>query len=424
MPAIHEKRLYAPEAVNPGNDVAELLDTANKARNLAQVSYKTAFPDFSRAVTLTKNTIYHVNSPGWIFRAPNGTLSSSGINGVIIQDQSYLVDVFPIAFKEMFANGSLNSPTGKNIFYAAPNAKAVTTGGTADVNDSYGVLFFPKRFEDDFTQTNRLVYVTYSTRGSYSGGQACQIIPVLPSNPQNENEHYEDAITYVAATKKGTSVKDGVHTSSLMVETRGMYIMHCTSSEVNDVLTFVPAKCARSFSQYVTMVRQSKSDCNLDMYACETLGKVKSYAITNRGSAGTESMCSAGGATAGKYANLTIYCPGADNRAVTYALPTDNGSGSGAIVYGHGHEYSFCGCWQNIFLGGSPDIEGRTSSFKAYSFGTLDTIPIPGKTENKLGKGGDSAPFPSSAKKKWSSISFNELFELNKTSSLQTFPVN
>jgi hypothetical protein len=438
MSSIHEKRLYAPEAINPGNNIADLLDAANKSTNLANIQYKTAFPDFSNAVALSQNTIYHVNAPGWLFRAPNGTLSTSGTNGVIIQGQSHQIDVYAIPFKEMAKGGSLQSPkiTTNNddedgeYRYAAPSAQAVKKDKTADVSATYGVLFFPKRFEDDFTQTNRLVYVTYSDGGWSGGGHACQMIPILPSNPTNEDEHKETIITYVAAKGNNARLGDGVHTTSATVETRGMYIMHCTSTGISDTLIFVPAKCSNSFTNYVTLVRSALSKCNLDMYTTTSLGtgKATAYAITNTAKDGSSGgVCGdITAATIGKYTNLTVYCYDTDTKTVHYALPTDNGNGINAIVYGHGHEASFCDCWKEIFKGGTPDIEGRKASFKAYVFGSLDTIPIPGKESNKLTKKNayGQIVFPSEAKPKWGDINFANLFELSNTTSLSTFSVS
>ena len=413
MALMTEKRLYAPEAVNPGDDIAELLDAANKKTNLSQISYKTAFPDFSRAVTLTKNTIYRVNSPGWFFRAPNGTLNTDGINGIIIQSESNVIDVFSVPFMEGQKDGGLSYATGKSIYYAAPGAKTAAKGKTADVSSEYCVLILPKRFNSDFTQTNRLVYVTYSTDSSYSGGHCCQMVPVLPSNTTNENIHTETAITYVATTNKGSSVKDGIHTDSMTAETPGMYIMHCAGTNVNDALIFVPAKCSRSFTNYVTQVRTSLSACNLNMYTCDTRGTIKSHQITQPGK--EADMCGAG--QPGIYANLTVYVINTENRTVHFALPTDDGVFSRMTITGHGHGNSFCGCWRDIFPGGSPDISGRTASFRAYTFGALDTIPV-NKTTNP-GSGVKDANKP-----KWSTIDFPALFDLNKTSSLQTFSGN
>lgn len=422
---IKEKMLYAPLHKSPLGNIAKDMDNINKSI-FNGISYQSGMPDFSRAKTLSRNTIYHVNSPGWLFRSTPSSLYDDGMNGIILGNCAHMIDVYSDAyFNTCTKSGSLVKL--ERFMYSDAQAYRYKKNGELPSAPSggYCAIVLPKKFDEDFVQSRRMTYVDYSDSAN------CQMVPVLPCNPETpENTTLAMYAVYltdddmIQNNNGGPCGKDNtpVHPVELETETNGMYIMHCCDTTCNDSIIFVPSICAARH-EAITRVRESLSKCNLDMLKVKT-----SEAITwPRQTCGTV-------IDNGSYATLGMI--GLDfkdkYKAIRVAAPLDykitetkKGEIKEEAVDGtkwypisvYALESAFDIEWKKVFPNPEPSISGSKYSFNVYTIGGLEQVPIPDKTENKTS-------FADGDRKSYESLmaedALKSFLDLNKTTDLTT----
>jgi len=396
--SILQKMLYSPIHKSPIEDIARKMDNINK-EIMGSSEFTTAFPDFSRAEAMDEDTIYHVNSPGWIFKAPNKELDNSKMNGIVLSNAAYKIDVYHDAYlNKQLDESEAFTQIAKFMWKDATYKKG--KGGddipSPPSDSEMCKIILPKSFGEDVVQSKRMTYVDYST-GSGSGGSCCQITPILPSNPDDPDAVIQSWFTVYWNKAKGVTASENPYSysglcdqleSGLQTETPGMYIMHCKNSSVKDKVIFVPAKCAGSHDA-LTEVRSSLSDCTLNMLTKKT-------AVTK----------------AGKRASMSFTINWASDKFVTHLpVPMESSKMSSLIIYTYPLESAFDAEWGEVFSQWQPPISGEDANFKVYEFSSLEKIPIDVNSDKEfLSKGSLSSTYKKSAPG-----SVSEWLDLNKT---------